>query len=167
MGNNVILLLVIIGLVIMILSAAYLVYFFPNTMATTTVPNNNLTTMTVTSLVTTVVTNLTTATGPNLASCNGYESSMPSPYYRVIGSCNWRGGLMNVSLSGGSLSGVTLDLVQLNVTNAPFNSSYAADPCSTRSGIFYIPLGNYQVSLTTGASFLGTCGNATVRLTKS
>ena len=131
--------------------------------ATTTI-SNNLTTVTVAPVPTTIVTNLTVATGPNLASCNGYNVSISTPAHEVVGSCNWRGGLMNVSIFGGGFKSATLQMVQQNVTNAPYNVSTSAGSCSPVAGVVYVPVGNYKVAFATSAVPQGTCGNATVRI---
>ncbi|MCL5238949.1 MAG: hypothetical protein M1286_00530 [Candidatus Marsarchaeota archaeon] len=128
---------------------------------------NNLTTMTIAGLTTTIVSNLTTATGPNLASCNGYGVSISQAYHRVVGSCSWTGGLVNVSLYGGAFQGTHLEIVQLNTTTTPFNESISAPQCASGGKVFNLPIGSYNVSFTTGIASGGGCGNATMRMATS
>jgi hypothetical protein len=131
----------------------------------TTVPTKNLTTTVVASLTTTILKNLTTAIGPNLASCNGYNYSISASGQAVVGSCGWRGGLMNVSIFGGQFTTTSMIMVQQNTTNAPYNATFAGATCTTKSGVFYVPIGNYKVTFTTGPQAVGSsCGGATVRL---
>jgi hypothetical protein len=104
----------------------------------TTIPTQNLTSTAVTSLITTIVINQTTATGQNLASCNGYNYSISTSNQNSVGSCNWRAGLMNVSIFGGSFTNTSLTLVQQNVTSAPYNATFSGSACSTKSGVFRV-----------------------------
>ncbi len=158
--------LIYIGVVVVILIAAVVILSMGggSSPAKQTTTTNNLTTMTIAGITTTIVYNLTTATGPNLASCDGYSSSISSSYYRIKGACNWIGGLINVTVFGGSFSGTTLEIVQHNTTSAPFNTSISANACTAGGKVFYMPIGNYNVSFTTGPASGGSCGNATVRL---
>ncbi|MDE1854834.1 MAG: hypothetical protein KGH57_00730 [Candidatus Micrarchaeota archaeon] len=135
------------------------------TAATTTAAN--LTTVSVAPITTTIVKNITTATGPNLATCNGYNVSISQPNYEIVGSCNWRGGLMNITLFGGSFQSVTLELVQQNTTLAPHNISTSAGSCAKVSGPVYVYLGNYKVVFRSSTLPEGSCGNATVRMSIS
>lgn len=128
------------------------------------------TTQTVSSITTTIVSNQTTATGPNLASCNGYNYSISQAGFSYVVTCNWRGSagqaFMNATLWGGSYNNVVLTLVQQNVTTAPFNRTFTADPCATSStsGI-YVPAGNYKLTFMTGSSAACTpAGPASVRI---
>lgn len=133
----------------------------------TTIPTKNLTSTTVASLTTTIVKNLTTAIGPNLAGCNGFNYSTSTPSQSTVGSCGWRGGLMNVSIFGGPFTSTSLTLVQQNVTTAPFNATFAGTSCALRSNVFYVAGGNYKVTFATGFATLGvSCGPAYVRLSK-
>jgi hypothetical protein len=136
-----------------------------STTSPTTISTPNLTSTAVTSLITTIVKNQSTATGPNMASCNGYNYSMSIPNQDSVGSCNWRGGLMNVSIFGGQFASTSLTIVQQNVTTAPYNATFAGATCNTKSGVFFIPIGNYKVTFSTGSQVVGSsCGDATVRL---
>lgn len=131
--------------------------------AITTVAQN--VTSTVPNVTTTIVKNITTATGPNLATCNGYNYSISEAFYSVVGSCNWRGGLMNASIFGGSFDGATLDLIEQNVTTTPFNESISADACmQSSSGAVYVPVGNYKVVFSVGGPAASSCGSTTMRL---
>lgn len=131
--------------------------------ATTTAASLTTATLNVT---TTIVKNITTATGPNLATCNGFNISISKEYYQVVGSCNWRAGLMNVTVFGGSFQSATLQIVEQNTTTNPYTLSSTVQPCTLSSNVTYVPGGNYKVSFQTGLSSGGSCGNATMRLSK-
>ena len=129
--------------------------------------NKNLTTVTVQPITTTIVPNLTVAAGPNLASCNGYNVSISKAYSEVVGTCNWRGGLLNITAFGGSFQSATLQMVQQNVTLAPYNVSTTAGSCANNAGVVYVPVGNYKVTFQTSLTPQGSCGAAKVRLSIS
>ena len=136
----------------------------PQTPQQVTTTASNLSTITV-NITTTVVENLTTATGPNLATCNGFNVSISQGYHQVIGTCNWRGGLMNVSVFGGGFQSATLQIVEENTSSSPYTFGATTQPCSLSSNVTYVPGGNYKVSFQTSMAS-GSCGNATVRLSK-
>ena len=155
------------GALVIIIVAALIIFsgFVLQPSGSTTVPQT-LTTVSL-PVTTTVVQNITTATGPNLASCNGYNYSISQAYYGVIGSCNWRGGLVNVTLFGGGFGASTIQIVEQNVTTTPFNTSISGVPCSQHSPeVVYMPPGNYKVSFSVGAPYTTSCGSATMRISK-
>ena len=135
--------------------------------AATTSTVANFTTTSVAPITTTIVSNLTMATGPNLASCNGYNVSISQPNYEIVGSCNWRGGLMNITVFGGSFRSVSLELIQENTTLAPHNISTSAYSCEKATGVVYVYLGNYKVIFNSSPIAQGSCGSATVRISVS
>lgn len=154
-----------VGIIIVVVAiAAILLTGKSYSAPTTTTISHNLTTVTVAPIPTTIVPNLTVATGPNLASCNGYNVSISTANRQVVGSCNWISGLMNITVYGGSFQNAVLKLVQQNITSAPYNVSTTAASCRAVSGVVYIPGGNYKVTLQTSAVPQGACGSATVRL---
>ncbi len=154
------------GALVIIIVAALIILsgFTLQPSAPTTIPKN-LTTVTISNITTTIVHNITTATGPNLASCNGYNYSISQSYYSAVGSCNWRGGLVNVTLYGGSFNNVVIQIVEQNVTTTPFNTSISGVPCSQHSPeVTYMPPGNYKVTFSAGSSYTTSCGSATMRI---
>jgi hypothetical protein len=135
--------------------------------AATTSTGANFTTASVAPITTTIISNITMATGPNLASCNGYNVSISQPNYEIVGSCNWRGGLMNITVFGGSFQSVSLELIQENTTLAPHNISTPAYSCKKVTGVVYVYLGNYKVIFNSSPIAQGSCGSATVRFSVS
>ncbi len=159
--------------VVILVGAGYLLTrgtYSPNPATTTVLFNNSLTTITINQVTTTVVPNQTVATGPNLASCNGYNYTISSPFYSYVVSCNWQASkgqpFMNVTIWSGSYNNVMLTLVQQNVTTSPYNRTFVASPCNQASASgLYVPAGNYKVTFSVGSPSLCTpSGPATVRL---
>lgn len=156
-------------IVIVILAAAVLLSRPTTPVVTTpvTTAQPGITTQTVQTVTTTVISNLSTAIGPNLASCNGYDYNISQADLNSVGSCSWRGGFMNITITSGGYNNVVLTLLQQNTTTAPYNSTYSVNPCTTQSGVYRVPIGSYVVSFAAGSA--ATCtpgGNATVRLSK-
>ncbi len=156
-------------LVVIIVAAFILLSGFASAPTATTTVTQNLTTVSVAPVTTTIVKNLTTATGPNLATCNGYEYSLSKPFYGITGSCGWRASLVNITIYGGAFYNTTIAFVEQNTTNAPVNFTASVAPCqSSDVQPFYLPTGNYKVSFRTGASDSAvSCGNATMRISIS
>ncbi|MDE1873632.1 MAG: hypothetical protein KGI04_00745 [Candidatus Micrarchaeota archaeon] len=156
-----------IGIVIVIVALVAIFAFSgaPQTPQQVTTTASNLSTITI-NVTTTVVQNITTATGPNLATCNGFNVSISQGYHQVVGTCNWRAGLMNVSVFGGSFQSATLQIVEENTSSSPYTFGATTQPCSLSSNVTYVPGGNYQISFQTSAATAGGCGNATLRLSK-
>jgi len=166
-NNNVLYVGVIVAVILILFVAAAVGLLSPKgPIGPTTTQNPNLTTIAVQNLTTTIVSNLTMAIGPNLASCNGYNYSIPNAYYEVIGSCNWRGGLLNVTFYGGAYNHATFSIIQQNVTTAPFNFTTSVNYCTPKSGVTYVPPGNYKVLFATSSPYSSSCGRATLRLSK-
>ena len=117
---------------------------------------------------TTVPANLSTAVAPNLASCDGFNFSLSAASKTSSGSCTWRGGLMNVTIDGGNFANTAVYLRQINSTQ-PFSSTYYGTSCLSNSTAYYIPVGNYNVSFSTGSlsQLNGRCGSAMMRLSKA
>ncbi len=140
----------------------------PTSLVTTSTPV--VTTATIPSITTTIVANQTVAVAPNLVPCNGYNFSVSQPNQVITsGSCVWtplrNQDDLTVTIGGGAYSGVSLALVQQNVTSAPANMSVSAASCATGVQTQYMPPGNYKLTFTTGAVNSTSCGAATFRIT--
>lgn len=165
-GNNTAIYIGIVIVVIALIAIFALSNSAPQAPSAATTTASNFTPVTL-NVTTTIVENITTATGPNLATCNGFNVSISQAYYQVIGTCNWRSGLMNVTVFGGSFQEATLQIVEENSTTSPYTLGVSAQPCTSISNVTYVPGGNYKISFQTStAASAGSCGNATVRLSK-
>ena len=119
---------------------------------------------TLTAQTTSIVTTVPIVTGPNLASCNGYYYSITQADQSAGSSCGWTGGLMNVSLYGGSFQYTNLTLTQQNTTTTPFTLTLLGISCQTQSGVYYVPIGNYRIFFATVSQSASNCGDATARI---
>lgn len=173
-NNNTPILIGAVIVVVILIAAAYLLTSAPSTpSSTTTAPATTVSavttaTETVQNVTTSILSNLSTAIAPNLANCDGYNYSINTASYSSTGSCGWIRGLMNITVSAGSYSNVTLDFVQQNVTIAPYNFTFSVSGCSTKVDVASVPTGNYKVTLSTSAA--STCtpaGSATIRIAKA
>jgi hypothetical protein len=114
--------------------------------------------------------NQSNATIPNFPSCNGFNLTVSEMGMMRSGSCVWLGGLMNVTIYGGIFRNATLLFSQINSTE-PFMANYSGTQCLSNSSAKYIPLGNYNITLSAGSQAVvqigNDCGNATIRLSKT
>ncbi len=170
----------VIVIIVLIVGAYYLTKKGPSgttTQTTTVVPTTtaiggSTTALTTSTATTTIVSNLTTATGPNLASCNGYNYTQANALVKVVGSCGWSFSAgsnrpMNFTIYGGAFTNASIMLSQQNVTYNPFSLTFGAGACKTVSAVNSIPIGSYKVSFITGSAASGNatkCGSATLRI---
>ena len=95
------------------------------------------------------------------ASCDGYALSVSQPFGTARGFCNWGGGIVNITINGGMFSGVVLTASEPGMPAIGYNGT----TCKRTSGGYFLPLGNFNLSLSTGAATgSASCGNATANL---
>ncbi|MGC8669695.1 MAG: YIP1 family protein [Candidatus Micrarchaeia archaeon] len=101
-------------------------------------------------------------TSANFSSCGNFtlvDSAFSNTAYRI---CNWNGGNVTISMSGGYSGYAVVSISSTKGTN--YFQEGTHNRCPANVGQVYLPAQQYKISISTGRGG-GACGPATVKLT--